>query len=524
MSKIYFRTIAYNAEKTLKRCVESVLNQAHGEDIVYYLCDNASTDHTGQMIREYAAQDHRIRAFFNLENHVWTKETEEVLLFPLSIAPEDYFCTLDADDEYFSDFLKVMLPFMQGNQLDIAACGIKMIDQRTSKFTYRQFSEDIVLTHSTFAKYFPSYHAFMRTTWGKLYTGRVTQHMYTLLTLPADILYGGDTLTVFSGLRYARKIGICSKVLHQYFISPKSLSCQYDSRRFTSDVYLYNDAVDFLKPYGPISTYNQKFLYAVYANAIRDTAGVIQNANLTPAEKLHEYAAIATHQITQMAYRCQDVACQQSREVLLALVCSEGLKLAVGEEDGDLQRALQTLLPFCGPAVTGKNLPVFLSEEIQEKFLRDDQNGVVDALLDLLPRLPDPQGYGLGTAIGRLAADKLLLFQIDDLAFLMKYPNLYRLVWNGEAERALDQMTGILLGGQVLQAEETFLHLYLNLSAQQGQERAFLFGKIQLACFYCKKRRWAEARDSLAELEEMGAGNMEEVQALRSVLEGGEAL
>lgn len=245
MSKIYFRTIAYNAEKTLKRCVESVLNQAHGEDIVYYLCDNASTDHTGQMIREYAAQDHRIRAFFNLENHVWTKETEEVLLFPLSIAPEDYFCTLDADDEYFSDFLKVMLPFMQGNQLDIAACGIKMIDQRTSKFTYRQFSEDIVLTHSTFAKYFPSYHAFMRTTWGKLYTGRVTQHMYTLLTLPADILYGGDTLTVFSGLRYARKIGICSKVLHQYFISPKSLSCQYDSRRFTSDVYLYNSDNDY---------------------------------------------------------------------------------------------------------------------------------------------------------------------------------------------------------------------------------------------------------------------------------------
>ena len=48
---IYFRTFAYNAEKTLRKSVDSVLNQTHKE-FVYYLMDNGSTDGT-RAIRSY---------------------------------------------------------------------------------------------------------------------------------------------------------------------------------------------------------------------------------------------------------------------------------------------------------------------------------------------------------------------------------------------------------------------------------------------------------------------------------------
>lgn len=47
---IYVRTCAYNAEKTLRRAMDSVLNQTYGE-LTYYVLDNGSTDRTGEILR-----------------------------------------------------------------------------------------------------------------------------------------------------------------------------------------------------------------------------------------------------------------------------------------------------------------------------------------------------------------------------------------------------------------------------------------------------------------------------------------
>ncbi len=61
MGIIYFKTKAFNAEKTIGKCIESVLNQtSYGDNIVYYICDNGSTDRTGEIIKEYAKKDTKI--------------------------------------------------------------------------------------------------------------------------------------------------------------------------------------------------------------------------------------------------------------------------------------------------------------------------------------------------------------------------------------------------------------------------------------------------------------------------------
>ena len=57
-------TIAYNAENTLARTIESILSQTYG-DFRYYALDNASTDSTYDIISEYADKDERITALKN---------------------------------------------------------------------------------------------------------------------------------------------------------------------------------------------------------------------------------------------------------------------------------------------------------------------------------------------------------------------------------------------------------------------------------------------------------------------------
>jgi glycosyltransferase involved in cell wall biosynthesis len=50
MRQVVFFTQAYNAEKTLRRAVDSILAQTY-TNFVYYIVDNGSTDGTGEMIQ-----------------------------------------------------------------------------------------------------------------------------------------------------------------------------------------------------------------------------------------------------------------------------------------------------------------------------------------------------------------------------------------------------------------------------------------------------------------------------------------
>lgn len=52
----------YNAEKHLRRCVESILQQTYA-NIELLLVDDGSTDSSGQICEEYALADSRVRAF-----------------------------------------------------------------------------------------------------------------------------------------------------------------------------------------------------------------------------------------------------------------------------------------------------------------------------------------------------------------------------------------------------------------------------------------------------------------------------
>ena len=58
---IAFLTRAYNAEPFLEQCVQRVLDQRNAE-LLYFLCDNGSTDGTAALIRSFAARDSRIRS------------------------------------------------------------------------------------------------------------------------------------------------------------------------------------------------------------------------------------------------------------------------------------------------------------------------------------------------------------------------------------------------------------------------------------------------------------------------------
>lgn len=515
---VIFYTLAYNAEKTLPRTIQSVLDQTE-TDWIWYLLDNGAQDGTAEIIRANAAKDPRIIPIRNEKNYVFSAETSFFEL-PKRYPDSDWFCMLDADDTYTPDFLTEMLTFLERHQLDVAACGFDFVDAETGICSsQRILPQDLILTsQKDFDAYFPIYHQFLRTNWAKLFSVRLTKQL-SYERVP-DLCYGRDTLYTQELLRHAGRFGILSRSLHRYYISPKSFSYRWDPGRMEADLVLHDLACKFLiDKCGCVSPQNRTFLQAVYSNAVTDTVNVIQNAALSPAEKLREYRGIAEAPVTLAAYReCTDESAARSRARLILRVLEAGGNL--GEQDDiDLRTAMQRLLPRCGQSVNAANARMFLEDPaLLRALLQDDADAMMEELLERIRDGRKAKSYDIVGTLRALAVEKPLLCQIDDAVFLRRHAGIYCKVWRGDYLAALDEMTGLLLGNRTGSRREVFLTLFIALAALEEHVPAFIFGKVQLACLYLRQGHREEARAIAAELTEMGVEDRE-LEELRRNLE-----
>lgn len=338
---IYVRTIAYNAGNTLRRAVDSILNQTY-TDFTYYLCDNGSTDGgcTRRIVEEYALQDERIVPFYNEENFVWHNGTEAFRDLARNIEENDYYCVLDADDEYLPTFFEEMLAFMNKHELEIACCGSDFFSvvQNNQVVGRRLLNETMILEGRLFADFFPQYHAFMRTVWAKLFKGSILNNF---ITRPEEctqypVSYGGDTFVTMRAFRDAKRVGILSRSLHKYYMSPHSVSHIIHPLRVKCDQILHQEAIEYLKLFGIINQCNWDFLYAVYLNALKDTLCVLFNAEISISEKLNGLIAMITNEYTQVlaarenlgTYIGQAKECQHSRKEFFTVVANWLLSLS----------------------------------------------------------------------------------------------------------------------------------------------------------------------------------------------------
>lgn len=278
MSKVVVYTQAYNAENTLRRSLDSVLNQTF-RDLTYYVGDNCSTDETRSIIREYAARDSRVRPIYYDVDDKTGSGMGKILCSIEHIrkaADFEWFCILDADDVYEPEFLREMLSFSKQQDLDMAVCSSRFIRADTGEQVgLRTLGRELVVSGAGFGDYFPYYHQFMRTTWAKLIR-RSAVDQADLSPLSGNLSVGVDTRLAFEFLRHCQRLGVSSKLLHNYVISPTSASYRLDANRAEGDAIQHCATIAFLKEkVGGVSLENLEFLYYVYYNAVVDTLNVI---------------------------------------------------------------------------------------------------------------------------------------------------------------------------------------------------------------------------------------------------------
>ena len=113
---------AYNCEKTIRRTIESVLNQSYN-DWKLLIINDGSTDNTQSICEKYAATDRRIQ-ILNQVNAGVSKTRNR----GLDIADSKYIAFLDSDDTYHPEFLKVMINSLESTNTDFAMCGFSKVN------------------------------------------------------------------------------------------------------------------------------------------------------------------------------------------------------------------------------------------------------------------------------------------------------------------------------------------------------------------------------------------------------------
>jgi len=110
--KISIITITYNREKFLQQAIESVLGQDF-IDFEYIILDDASTDDTQEIIKNFSKIDSRIKYFCNKKNLGISKSRNRAL----NLSNGEYVAILDSDDVW-SDAakLKKQIDFLEKNK------------------------------------------------------------------------------------------------------------------------------------------------------------------------------------------------------------------------------------------------------------------------------------------------------------------------------------------------------------------------------------------------------------------------
>lgn len=171
----------YNAEKYIKRCVLSVINQSY-DKLEILLVNDGSTDNSLHICEAFAVNDNRIKVIS--QNNGGVSKARNT---GLRLAKGEYVMFLDSDDYMLPDMCKTMLDVLHSKQADCVICGIQEPEgglwcpQRNIDYsTLEDFKKDFIYQLNT---------ELLSPCWNKIFKKQLITHLFN-----EEISFGEDLI------------------------------------------------------------------------------------------------------------------------------------------------------------------------------------------------------------------------------------------------------------------------------------------------------------------------------------------
>jgi len=237
---------AYNVEKYIEQCINSVLNQ-YLKNIEIIVIDDGSKDKTSDICLKISENNKNI-----IYKKVQNGGCSAARNLGISMAKGKYIAFLDSDDWVDSDMYINMIEEAEKNQADIVICGFKKLDENknllsTVKIPKRNNKNEYIdCTTEWFAS--PC---------NKIYKRDLLEKNNIRFLL--NIYTGEDMFFNFISFFYSKNIISLDEPYYNYFMNQNSVSNNYKNR---TDIYIVIREL--------ISFYKRNGVYKENINKIRE--------------------------------------------------------------------------------------------------------------------------------------------------------------------------------------------------------------------------------------------------------------
>lgn len=220
----------YNAEKYLRRCVDSILGQTF-TDFELLLINDGSTDSSGAICDEYAVKDERVRVF-----HKPNAGVSSARNLGLDKARGEWITFIDSDDYIDEEFISNL---SSQKECDLAIGDFRIVEA-INNFDNCHIPKGLY-SSIEIGKIFLKYLFINFTTpWAKLFKKSIIEKMG--LRFDLELIKGEDTIFVFQYLRGISSLAStgCDYCYH-YRLASTGLHAQYDLKSYMAFIQRFVD-------------------------------------------------------------------------------------------------------------------------------------------------------------------------------------------------------------------------------------------------------------------------------------------
>ena len=209
----------YNAEHTISRCIESILNQKY-TDFELLLVNDGSTDRSGAICDAYAARDSRVRVI-----HKENSGVSDTRNTALNQAKGTYLQFLDSDDWITPDATSSLVRTAESGSCDLVVSDFyRVVGERVSQ--KGDIDDDGLMTREEYAAHMMENPAdfYYGVLWNKLYRREIVEAHH--LRMDPQISWCEDFMFNLEYIRYAETFRALQVPIYYYVKTKGSLANQ----------------------------------------------------------------------------------------------------------------------------------------------------------------------------------------------------------------------------------------------------------------------------------------------------------
>ena len=209
----------YNAEKTIGRCIDSILGQQY-TDFELLLVDDGSRDGSGAICDSYALADSRVQVIH--KENTGVSDTRNI---GISRARGVYLQFLDSDDWITPDATKLLVETARDHDCDLVISDFyRVVGERVSR--KGDIDEDRVLTREEYAAHMMEQPAdfYYGVLWNKLYRRDIVESHR--LRMDPELSWCEDFMFNLEYIRHAQRFYALQVPIYYYVKTKGSLASQ----------------------------------------------------------------------------------------------------------------------------------------------------------------------------------------------------------------------------------------------------------------------------------------------------------